>query len=292
MRLTRVLAPLLLLFSAAACKKEENFGGKNPTKVYGSVVSLSPSTTELIGNLALEGSVLVGRTQACNFPPHVTSVPVVCSDKPDYERIAKLQPDLIVLDAILFSPAEIEKLKQVAPKAEFRILDAKNVDQFIDFVYRLGSDLQSSSRFSEYADKVYAKSRVARSNPPEPKPKVAVLIGGAGEYWAAGTDSFLADTIVGGGGIPVGPKSAKFERVNVETLVAENPDVIMTGDSKKQIEKDPRLASLRGVKSKSVYDFDPDILLRAGTRVEILLDKMNSVIAARSAEMRGEAGGG
>jgi iron complex transport system substrate-binding protein len=289
MRLFRVVVPLvLILLGVTACKQEQNFGGKNPTKVYGSVISLSPGTTEIIGNLALEGSVLVGRTQACNYPPHVTDVPVVCSDKPDYEKIAKIQPDLIVLDATLFSPAEIEKLKQVAPRADFRILDAKTVDQFIDFIYRLGSDLQSSSRFSEYADKVYAKSRVARTNPPEPKPKVAVLIGGGGEYWAAGTEGFLADTIRGGGGIPVGPKSVKFERVNVETLVAENPDVIMTGKDKDQIEKDPRLASISAIKSKSVYNFDPDILLREGTRVDMLLDKMNSVIAARSAEMRGE----
>lgn len=291
MRLTRVLVPLLLLLSSVACKKEENFGGKNPSKIYGSVISLSPSTTELIGNLALEGSVLVGRTQACNFPPHVTSVPAVCSDKPDYELIAKIQPDLIVLDAILFSPAEIEKLKQVAPKADLRILDAKNVDEYLDFAYRLGSDLQSSSRFSEYADKVYAKSRVARSNPPDPQPKVAILIGGGGEYWAAGTEGFLADTIRAGGGIPVGPKSTKFERINVETLVAENPDVIMTGTDKAKIEADPRLASLSAVKSKSVYDFDPDILLRAGTRVDLLLDKMNSVVAARSVEMRGAVDG-
>jgi iron complex transport system substrate-binding protein len=286
MRLLRAsLIPLLLLV-AWGCNQPPSVGGYQPPKSFKTVVSLSPSTTELIGSYAMDPGVLKGRTQACNYPTTVLNIPVVCSVKPDYERIAGMKPDLIVYDDTLFSQADIEKLKQVSGDVFLFPMKSKTVDEYIDSVYKLGALLESSSRFSEYVDKVYAKSRVGRSNPPNPQPKVEVLIGGGNtEFMAAGTDGFLGDVIRSSGGEPLGPKSVKFETVSIEALVQANPDLILTNEDVNTILKDPRLATVSAVKAKAVYAINADILLRAGARVEKLIEKVSALISSRSAEM-------
>lgn len=282
-----IKASLLALVAALAigCNQVDNVGGKTPKRSAKTVISLSPSTTELIGQYSLNPSILKGRTQACNYPPNMLNVPVVCSVKPDYERIASLKPDLIVYDAILFNPSDIDKLKQAAPDATILEFKANSVDEFIDSAYRLGAEVESGSRFSEYLDKVYAKSRVGRSNPPDPKPKFAVLLAGGGEYMVAGTDSFLADAIRSAGAEPVGPKSTKFETMPVEALIEANPDLILVADDAAPILKDPRLASVRAVKDKAVEVLKGDVLLRAGVRVDKMIEKFTALANARSAAL-------
>lgn len=288
MRTARTWLPLIvaLIVALAGCNKPPEAGGKNPEKVYGTIISLSPGTTELIGNYLMEGTVLRGRTAACNYPPHVTSVPVVCSVKPDYEKIAEIKPDLIVYDKTLFTDADIEKLKQVAPRADHLVFEGDTVDSYMDFVYRLGSALQSATRFSEYVDKVHAKAMPGRTNPPDPRPKAMVLIGGGGtEYMAAGLDGFLADAIRSAGGTPIGPKSRKFETINVEALIQDNPNVIFTNSPAQVILADKRLQNVDAVKHQRIIEVNGDILLRAGTRVDRLLERFYSAIGNASHDM-------
>lgn len=282
-----IRATLLALVAALAigCDKAEPIGGETPKHSNKNVISLSPSTTEFIGQYALNPTILKGRTQACNYPPNMLNVPAVCSVKPDYERIASMKPDLIVYDAALFSPSDIDKLKQAAPGATILEFKANSIDEYIDSAYRLGVAVESASRFSEYLDKVYAKSRVGRSNPPDPKPKFAVILAGGGEYMVAGTEGFLADAIRSAGAEPVGPKSTKFETMPVEALIEANPDLIVVADDASPILKDPRLASIRAIKDKAVEVLKGDVLLRAGVRVDKMIEKFTALANARSDAM-------
>lgn len=271
------------------CRPPAQLQGKPNATNYRKVISLSPSTTEIAGTFMTDSARLQGRTSACDHPDFVRDIEVVGSVKPDFEKIAAMKPDFIVYDQTLYNDADIEKLKTIAPQADVLVLDPSTVKSYIDFLYRFAAATASETQVMDYAEKVLQASGVGRSNPPDPKPKVITLLGGGPntEYMATGTQSFLADVVRDGGGEPVGPDSDRFQVVNVEHLVKWNPDLIFTSDDPKTILSDPRLKDIGAVKGKAVLQFRGDILLRAGARVDKLINRVRQLIGVRSDELAG-----
>src|SRR5258705_1805940 len=61
------------------------------------IVSTLPTATEMLFALGL-GDRVVGVSEFCRYPPQVTSLPSVGNTlHPDFERIATLRPDLVVI---------------------------------------------------------------------------------------------------------------------------------------------------------------------------------------------------
>jgi iron complex transport system substrate-binding protein len=289
-------ALLAVIMFLVGCANPQHSGGylhPNPPK---SVVSLSPSASELLGvNLPL--GVLKGRTASCNFPGNVLEIDVVGDVKPNYEKIAALKPDLVVVDRSLYSDQEVEKLKDL--KLDVLVMDVQTVDQFQGFLELLGSRIDQPMKLSEYNDKIYSIRKVARSSPPNPKPKVAILLTGNG-YMIAGRNSFYADCVRSAGGEPVGPESKRFEKANIEALIAWNPDIIVVGASPEKmvtdttgmyddapteadaVLQDARLKPIAAIRNGRVAAINQDILLRAGGRVDRLINNLYQFFMAAS----------
>lgn len=261
------------------CAQMQPLGGRPAPKLYTNMASLSPNTTEVLDK-GRPGDVKA-RTKYCNNPE--ARNPIIIGDvKPYYEKIAQVKPDFIILDPTLYSESDIAKLKQVAPNATIFEFEVYTVDQFIEKCYELGKLVGGESYLSEYVDKVYAERSRAMSQATQPNPKVAVVMtGGNGDYMAAGIGSFLADVVRASGGQPVGPDNKKFVPVSVEALVALNPDVMITDGDAKKILLDPRLQTVGAIKNRRVAKIKGDVLLRAGSRVNILIQTLGAFIANR-----------
>jgi iron complex transport system substrate-binding protein len=281
-----------LAIASVGCNKEDDtLGGLKREKTYKNVISLSPSTTELLLTQGASG-ITKGRTAADNFPEStVKNVPIVASVKPDYEKISGMKPDLVVYDASLYNSEDAQKIKELG--ADVFVIDANTVDKFVDQLYELGSLIGAETNISGYIDKILAARTAALGNALSPAPKVAVMLAGSGssEHMAAGTDSFIADIVRSAGGEPVGPKSDKFEKANAEFLLTQNPDVILLGVSAKDpaatdrqvqaILGDPRLKPLKAVANRRLVGIDQDVMLRRGSRVDRLIDKLHAAIASK-----------
>ncbi len=246
------------------------------------IVSLSPSTTEVIGALNVYDK-LVGRTTNCDYPPGVKSaVVVVDGTKPNFEKIATIAPDLIVYDKKLYPNTDLEKLKEVVKKPDdILVMDVDSIDQLMDYMLLVGSRTGSVSRASEVCDQIYSAREAAIANAPNEKVRVAVITGGAGQLLAAGQDSFLADVVKSCGGEMVGPAGKVFSPFSAEALVKGDPEIILTDDKPESILGDPRLATVNAVRSKPhprVYQVDPGVLLRTAPRVKDLLDNLSNAI--------------
>ncbi len=265
------LALFSLLSLLAGCQERPILGGRTAPKTYSKIISLSPSTTEIIASFS-EGDALKGRTASCNFPDFVARIMTVASTKPDYERIASIKPDLIVYDRVLYSDADIEKLKQTG--AELYPFDIHTVDGLIDWVYRYASKTGNEKRFAEYVDKIYAARQAAQAKVPSPRPSVAIIIG-SGPYMIAGLQTFQSDVVNLSGGQAVGPNSARFEPIDTEKLIALNPQAIFTDQPPDAILKDARLGTLEAIRRRRVARVNPDVLLRAGARVHKLIEAMS-----------------
>lgn len=302
--LSLVIAALVLV----GCNPQPNvlIGGKDGPR-YERIVSLSPSATEIIARYA-NWRKMKGRTQACDYPSYVSSVPVVASVKPDYEKIAELKPDFIVYDADLYSDQDVERIKQLGAKEVF-VFQANTIEDFKKEVMLFAARVAGESNTSKYVDQITNAVETAASDALPKKPRTAILMGGPGAYWAAGTDSLIADVVAKAGGELVGPSGNRFAPINTEALIGLNPDVILavggsadegmlavevranekvpdtpqkpasTGAEAKRVLEDPQLQSTAAVKSKYVYALAADVATRRGSRMNDLIDAMHTLMA-------------
>jgi iron complex transport system substrate-binding protein len=289
MRRLRSLLLVLPLAIAVGCQSTAvQIVGKNRPKRYNAIVSLSPSTTEIVASMAYSAK-LVGRTAADNYPMSVAKVTVVASVKPDYEMIATLKPDMVLYDADLYGPSDIEKIKALG--ADTWVMDAKTVDSYLDQVRRLGSMLAAETNTASYVDKVYGARSTAQAEAKEPKPKVAIILPGQGtEHMIAGANSFYADVLKSVGATVVGPEAEKFVNVNPEWFISQNPDAIVIGVNKADppsaneavmsLLKDPRFKNVNAISKKQIIAIDQDVLLRRGWRVDKLIDGLRQGLAS------------
>ncbi len=284
----RALPFLFILISVAmfGCADKQAKVERRP-KIYRSVVSLSPSTTEIIATDA-DSNTLKGRTRSCNYPPNLMAVvPVVADVKPDYERIMAIKPDMIVYDKGLYTDQDIDKLK--ASGADIYGIDAVTVSDFIKQMYVLGGKLGWETRFNDYLERVYTEQKACLAEPVNPKPKVAVVLPGpGGDDYICGADSFIGDVIRIAGGQIVGPKGAKFEKLNAEAFVALNPDEIFVNGTPTDVSghglvmNDPRFKTITAVKTGHVSAILSDVLLRRGQRVDELMKQLHNLLRTRS----------
>lgn len=293
---------LFLVFLLVGCAPKEIPYGGMPGQPPRTVVSLSPSTTEI---LALDGNSgqLMGRTEACNYPAFVgRTIAPFGGVKPDYERLAIAKPQLIVYDSTLYSESDKKKLEELAkstenkkPAERIQLFEFKadTVEEYVKALRDLGQVVDAPMNMSKFVDKVNAAIGAAKSVAPAHPPKVAIL----DQTLIAGTKSFLADVIKICGGQLVGPDSNLFVTLNPEALIQDNPDVIIVpanvsqyqNDAAKQAEvakvvidkllNDPRYKSLNAVKNKRIYPLDADVLLRKGSRVDGLIQTISTEVA-------------
>ncbi|RYH14652.1 MAG: ABC transporter substrate-binding protein [Alphaproteobacteria bacterium] len=246
------------------------------------IVSLSPSTTELIGS-AFDTRMLVGRTAADNFPSNVTSIPVVAEVKPDFEKIKKAAPGLVIYDGDLYNDADIKHIESMGITTY--AVKAKTIGEFEKELYELGNKLGGETNVSSYVDRIERERNAAEGAQPTPKPKVALILAGGGNLLVAGTGSFQADVLKTVGGEPVGPDADRFAPMSPEALVAAAPDVIVLGTSKATADKDfatlksnPRLATIPAIRNGKVTALNQDEMVRKGGRVDKFIKNLHLAV--------------
>ena len=287
-------AVTLAAVGIGGCKGAQTLGGKPRPKLYRTIVSLSPSTTEIA---ASNGINLAGRTAADDYPPSITKLPVVASVKPDYEALARMKPDLILYDKELYSGADVEKLKSLG--AETFEWDPNTLDEYRKRLFELGSLGAAETMISSYVDRVDREVQTAEGDPPQPRPTVAVILPGPnGRHMVMGTKGLRAEIVKVSGGEPIGPDSNLFEPLSPEFLVAKDPDVIVLAienppatpppagtppapsAARAEFEGDARFAGLKALRRDAegrnhVYGLPSDVLLRRGSRVNLLIDNLH-----------------
>lgn len=151
-----ILAAAVVLSLAGCAKNGASSGGSSnstssepvleeyPVEVNGihlnaqpqRVVSLSPSLTEVIGDLGYAGA-LVGVSDYCDWPESVSSL-ARCGSflLPDFETISQLKPDLVVSSAAL-AEADLTRLQQLG--ADVIVLEnPRSLDELRSFYQKIG----------------------------------------------------------------------------------------------------------------------------------------------------------
>ncbi|MCH8274764.1 MAG: ABC transporter substrate-binding protein [Armatimonadetes bacterium] len=284
--MVRWLVPLVAvsLLASGCTKHKYPVAAKSfPNQIYVRIVSLSPSTTELLAMLEQERN-MIGRTAACDAPETIRDIPIMANERPEIEKIIGFQADLVVGDAHLIDPADAQKLRDQGIRVH--LIEINSVDDWVDSVWELANVVLASGTASRRVDEVRSAISRATGDPVVPKPRVLIAMGGA-EPWVAGTGTFQADCVSKAGGVAVGPSGNMFVRVSKEQILGWNPQVVFVSDDPQQYYGDVFWRATDAGRTDSIVGVKTNLLLRPGARVANLINAMHREMKRAAAEAAG-----
>jgi iron complex transport system substrate-binding protein len=194
------------------------------------IVSTAPSITEALFALGL-GSQVVGVSRFCDFPPEVQKLPKVGTYiKPDPEAIARLAPDLVILQG---DPTELTNRLDALHIAFVEVPHGTLNDVFtgIEIIARASGspDLAAPlvGKIKSGLDAIQTKAKAL------PSPRVIVIAnrrqGMLADLVAIGPDNYVNQILEIAGGINAlaKPGLPQYPHISLETVLRENPDVII-----------------------------------------------------------------
>ncbi len=240
---------------------------KNPQRI----ISLAPSITEML--FALDsGATLVGVTDYCNFPPAAQQKPSVGGMiLPNLERIAELQPDLILLTVEGNSKEDFTKLESLGYR--LFVLNPRTIEEvdesITDLGKILGKDSAASSLFNGLRNR---ESRVHHAIQGRKFPSVFVIIS-LKPLMTAGPGTFIHQLIVKAGGLNIADHArVAYPIINREEIIRARPDVILVANdimrsTRELLKEFPEWEKLPAVANGRILAVDADILTRPGPRI-------------------------
>lgn len=254
------------------------------------IISLAPSNTEIVFALGC-GERLVGRSDACDYPPDARAVPSVGSLYPrlGVERLVVLTPDL-VLAAGVTSADDVALLERLGLRT-FATSIARRLDDIYCDIRAIGALVGCPGAADELIERMRARvTAVVEGRPDGSRPRVLYEIDATDPTrpWSAGRGSFIDQLISLAGGENVISSESDYLQVSLETLIVRDPEVILLGSSKHGgVRREDVLArrgwgSISAVRTGAVHPFDDDLVSRPGPRVVDGLETIASLLRGGS----------
>lgn len=254
------------------------------TKIPTRIVSLSPSTTELLFALGL-GSSVVGRTEHCNYPPEALEIAKVGSGTLEgisREAIVNLQPDLVLCKWDSHQPL-IETFEKLGiPIVAF---GPENIQDMFKEARLIGSVTGHQTQAEELIDRMSnrlerLKAAVSKIDAQDRK-RVFYQVWDA-PLMTAGPTSFIGELLTTAGFNNVfSDLTNRYTRVSSEVLVERDPQIIFaptTHSTEVKLESfatRPGWENVTAVREGKIFIINGDQVSRCGPR---LLDAMEQMI--------------
>jgi len=197
------------------------------------IVSLSPSTTELLFAIGAGGSV-VGRTRWCDFPPEATSVPSVGDGlNPNLELVLSQKPDLVLFYASAANQGVITRLDGLGlAAASVRLDRLDDVPRVARMLGRLtGAAARAdalAARFAAELDSARAAGGAATRPGGDQRTQRVALVSWDNPPIIIGAGSFLTDLIELAGAHNVFDDVARSSaQTGIEAIAARDPDMLL-----------------------------------------------------------------
>jgi len=238
------------------------------------VISLAPSTTEILFALGLDKEI-VAVSRSCNYPPQALSKEKVGTfSDPDIEKILSLKPDLIFCTG-LKQAAVVAKLRQLGLRV--CVSDPANFDELFQSIKEIailtGRSVQGNRLIAEMRSTIKEiKDKVKKAALTKP---LRVYI----EIWhgplvTAGKNSFISEILQIAGAVNIADNCAKsYFDITAEEVIASDPQAIIVAymdnrDAKAELARRPGWKNITAVKNGCVYnDINSDIFLRPSPRL-------------------------
>lgn len=287
-----LLISLIILSPGCGSKKgEDGSGTGRDDRKSPRIISLSPSTTEILFELGL-GENVAGVTRFCKYPPEAaTRTDVGGYLDPSYETIAAIDPDLVILlpeqesVALYLSELDIECLT----------VDNKKINDILEAIILIGSRFDKEERASKIASSIRSRIEAVREGIAGlEKPTVLVSIGHSfgsgspGDVFVAGRDTYYDELIGLAGGINAcGEGLPPYPELSVEGIISVDPQIIIElipdleklGMTEADIKDEWRtLDTVRAVREERIYILKGGYSQIPGPRFIMVLEDLADII--------------
>jgi len=261
-------------------------------KSYNRIISLAPSTTEILFTLGL-GDKVIGVSQFCNWPPAAKTLPRMGGlMNPNYEAIVAAKPGLvIVFDDMLESENKFRALG-----IETLAVKHDTISDILDSIKIIGEYCNKAEQARLIVDDILNKIHTIKSqNQAQNPPKVLVCIGHdysqdpsakPQNIYIAGNDGFYSEMIKLAGGQNAYSGSIPNPAVSFESMISMNPQIIIdilppanaNIDSEIVKKQWRNLSDIDAVKNNRIYVFAEDYMSIPGPRFINIIEKIAGVI--------------
>lgn len=252
------------------------------SKVPTRIVSLAPSITETLFAVGLDEHI-VGVTEFCDFPAEAKAKPKVGYSHPNIEAIVALRPDLVLAPRAFLRADLLSKLEQL--KIPTFVVEPDTFDAIPSRIQMIGRMLNRSAAADAVAmDMRQRIAEIQKRTESRPRPRVLYVLNSQ-PLITAGPGSFINQVIGLAGGTNVAAQAAvAYPRLNMEAVLAEDPDVIVFPVGKAEgippAEQDlwRRWTSLSAVKQGRLHQIPADLLNRPGPRIVDGLEQLAKIL--------------
>ncbi len=244
------------------------------------IITTSPHLTELV-YFAGAGDLLIAVAPFADFPPEAQALPRVGGPGGlNIEAILTLRPDLVLVWESGTPAWQIERLRSLG--IDVRVSEIRNLDDIPDWLRRFGQ-MTGRGQTAEAAARSFSKRLQALEKQAKGRKSQRVFIQVLDHslYTLSGRH-VVSDALRRCGGRNVmGDLPALASRVDVESVLAADPEVIIASGDPHQWptwqERWRRYPQLRAVHHGRLIYIHPDLLHRPGPR---LLDGMERLCNA------------
>lgn len=254
------------------------------------IISVAPAITEILFALGC-GDCVVGVSDYCKYPPEAAGKQTIGGYfNPDYETIAALKADLI----ILYPEHENQKKRVERLGLRTLIVNQETLAGLLEGITKIGAAVGKTAAAAELRASLQSRlDRVAAVTRDVSRPKVLITAGreaGTGDIsgvYIAGKGNFYTGLLKFAGGENAYPGSLPLPQVSKESMIQMAPDVIveMLGDLAPQgvsqaaiIADWQTLPRIPAVADGRVYLFTDDFDVVPGPRIMNTLEKLAALL--------------
>ena len=272
--LPRLLAILILFFahnSLAAIEVIDDNGHKlTIANAAQRIISLSPNTTEILFHIGA-GEKIIGADEYSNYPQAANKIVRVNNHAAaNYELILSLKPDLVIAWQSGNGEKIISRIREL--NIPVFVVETASLEDIPDLYRRLGQLSGYADQANTQAEKFSQRLNQLRKSFSSKK-DIRVFY----QIWneplmTLNGDHMVTDMIELCGGINVfSDAAALVPYINIESVVAANPQIIISGGNNKSDLLDSgfwrKWTGISAVKNQHLYAIPSDLLQRHSDRI-------------------------
>jgi iron complex transport system substrate-binding protein len=274
MRSALIAAFLVVMSVARAWAQPPVIGwqrGLTPKAPPTRVVSLAPSTTEMLFELGL-GDRVVGVTRYCDRPAAALALPKIGGfSDPSLEAVMALKPGAVVTVPSEANQKVVQRLTDLG--VPVLLLPGTTLPDVHEALTLMGRELGAVEKAAEVSQRIRARIKMVEEKVAgRPRPRVLILYDHR-PMIVAGPGSFASEVLPLAGGINVVTQGqVAYPTLSLETVARLKPDVVVDAsmgaqgaDTGATMELLGRLSSIPAVAHKRVVVLPSNMLMRPGT---------------------------
>jgi iron complex transport system substrate-binding protein len=249
------------------------------------IVTLAPSLTEFVFAVGA-GEQLVGRDDLSDFPAEAADVASIGSTfgEINTEAILALEPDL-VLAAEINTPEQVQELESLGLTV-FYVNNPTTIEELYGSLENVAALTGQDATGLIDSLKARVEAVTSAVATAAEKPTVFYEIDGTdpAKPWTTGPGTFMDTMITMAGGVNIGGVlSDAFAQISVEEIVAQDPNIIILGDTLygvtiESVAERAGWADLTAVKEGSIFAFDDNLASRPGPRLVDGLEELLKIL--------------